>query len=96
LKSWITSLNENTSVSLPKVVIANKLDLPDRVVSAYSIKQFQKENKVEIFECSAKLGKNINEAFECIIKEIIKNKQKQEDKLKIDTFENRDGSRCAC
>lgn len=83
-------------MSLPRVVIANKLDLPDRVVNSLSIKQFQKENKVEIFEGSAKLGKNINEAFEYIIKEIIKSKQKEEDKLKIDTFETRDSSRCAC
>jgi hypothetical protein len=42
------------------------------------VKNFQKENKVEVYECSAKLGTNINEPFEYLIKEILKNKRKKE------------------
>ncbi len=78
-------------------MIANKIDLPEKNVTSYNMKQFQKENKVEIFECSAKSGKNTSEAFEYIIKEIVKGKKEKEgDKVKIDTFENADRNNCAC
>ena len=93
LKSWLNSINDNLSYPIPKVVIANKIDL-NKNVSGYNMKQFQKENKVELFECSAKLGTNINEAFEYIIKEVIKVKRKSEGE-RIVPFEQ-NSQKCAC
>ncbi len=93
LKSWVNSINDNLSYPIPKVIIANKIDL-NKNVSSYNMKQFQKENKVELFECSAKLGINIKEAFEFIIKEVIKVKRKSEGE-KIIPFEQ-NSHKCAC
>ena len=93
LKTWVNSLNDNLSYAIPKVVIANKIDL-NKNVTSYNMKQFQKENKCELFECSAKSGKNTNEAFEYIIKEILKNK-KEKSGDKIVPFSN-DLNKCQC
>lgn len=94
LKSWIQSLNENVTNAIPKVVIANKIDL-DKTVKSYNIKQFQKGNKVDVFECSAKTGINIVEAFNCIIKEVLNAKQKKEASIQIGPeTPNKGGCKC--
>ncbi len=77
LKSWMISLNDNIKFPIPRVVLANKIDL-NKAVSSYNLKNFQKENKVEVYECSAKLGTNVNEAFDYLIKEILKIKKQKD------------------
>jgi small GTP-binding protein len=94
LKSWLNSINENTQISIPKVVIANKIDL-ERKISSYNLKQFSKENKVEVFESSAKTGININEPFTAIIKEVLKNKRERNRTLdEEDRFKKEEKCHC--
>jgi hypothetical protein len=59
------------------------------------MKQFQKEYKVELYEGSAKLGTNINEAFESIIKEVIKVKKVKDDVQQLVPFAT-DERKCKC
>jgi small GTP-binding protein len=92
LKKWLNSLNENTSIFIPKVVVANKIDL-NRTVQNHNIKQFQKENKVEVFECSAKVGTNIQEAFNYIIKHVTTMKDK---KYSITLDNSLNENKCYC
>lgn len=97
LKNWMNSVKENVNVSIPIVVIANKIDL-ERKVATREIKQFQKENKVQVYECSAKSGENTNDAFYYVIKEVIQNKKKKE-KIKLDTFDidvSSNENKCVC
>ena len=84
LKNWILSVNENVGVSIPIIVIGNKIDLDKKVISK-EIKQFQREHKIEIFECSAKSGENTSEAFCYVIKEVLDYKKKKE-KVKLEEF----------
>jgi len=97
LKNWMKSVSENVNISIPIVVIANKIDL-ERNVSNRDIKQFHKDNKVEVFECSAKSGENTIEAFSYIIKEVLKTKKKKE-KVKLESFDvdlDNTNNKCNC
>jgi small GTP-binding protein len=86
LEKWVHSVNENIEVTLPKVVIANKTDL-GRKITPKSIKQFKTLNKVEVYECSAKTGENSKEAFDYVIKEVIKTKIKKNKFIDISEIE---------
>lgn len=63
LPEWITFVNEATT-GVQVILFANKIDLPNRKVSADDIQQFAKSNNLEVIEGSAKTGENAKEAFE--------------------------------
>ena len=64
------SLNNN----IPKILIGNKCDIEiaQRCMDASEAKKFAKENGMEYFEISAINDINVNEAFECLINQMIK------------------------
>lgn len=67
LESWKTEflnkLNPPDPETFPFVLIANKIDL-ERSISTEVAKAFADKHKIPYFECSAKEGTNIKEAFE--------------------------------
>ncbi|XP_068185742.1 ras-related protein Rab-7L1-like isoform X3 [Antennarius striatus] len=57
---------------IPCILLANKCDLPQRVVSADSIKRFSRDNGfLACMETSVKDNKNIGEAMRRLVQEIL-------------------------
>mmetsp|Transcript_41568 Transcript_41568/g.36936 ORF Transcript_41568/g.36936 Transcript_41568/m.36936 type:complete len:179 (-) Transcript_41568:394-930(-) len=60
---------------IPKILIANKIDIKDREISEEDGEQFAKKMGAEYVEVSAKNDYNVNEAFMILLKKI-RNKRK--------------------
>ena len=81
LEEWINNIKNQTSNDIIVVLVGNKIDLNNKVISDDEIKNFANDNKFKYFLTSAATGKNINEVFDYIVKEIynIKSKKKKND-----------------
>ncbi|OHT03832.1 Ras-related protein RabJ [Tritrichomonas foetus] len=60
LQSWIDEIRENSSDSCPIVIVANKVDLPNRQVKFEEIATFANDRKLVFVECLAAQGEGIN------------------------------------
>ena len=58
--------------NIPKILVANKTDLPNRVITFEEGQNFAKEIKCPFLECSAKNNQNIGKIFKNILVEINK------------------------
>ena len=67
---WIESINETTKVAI--VLVGNKFDSENRVVSKEEAEKLAKEYNLPYFESSAKLGINIKEAFSKVVNDAYK------------------------
>ena len=65
LDKWIAEFKQNSTEidSVQVMLIANKIDLPDRVVSNEESVQYAKKNSMLYIETSAKIDKGIKDAF---------------------------------
>ena len=74
LKMWVNSVSENISNSkMPLVIICNKIDLEDqREVDNNEVEAVANELGLRVFFTSAKIGTNIDEAFEYVMDEVVK------------------------
>lgn len=73
ITKWIKSLKDNQSTNdLVLMLLGNKCDLDKelRQVSYGEGENFAYDNKLLFYECSAKEGTNINEAFQLLIEKI--------------------------
>ena len=78
IKDWIEQITSNVSrdeISL--VLLGNKCDIEERVISKEKGQEMADELKVKYYETSALAGTGIDEAFEGLTKEIL-NKKKGE------------------
>ena len=57
--------------SVKKVLVGNKCDKPDRVISEEEGKKLANEYNMSFFETSAKTNKNVTEVFEFLTREIL-------------------------
>ena len=57
-----------------KILVANKIDLPNRVIETERGEQLAKEYGLAFFETSARTGQNINELFQQMAQSIMKEK----------------------
>ena len=71
IEEWLKEVEEkkNTNNKVPLVLIGNKIDLEnERVVSKEEGEKLAEKYNIEFFECSAKKGINVNEAFQYLVK----------------------------
>ena len=76
IKDWIEQITSNVSrdeISL--VLLGNKCDIEERVISKEKGQEMADELKVKYYETSALAGTGIDEAFEGLTKEILKKKK---------------------
>ena len=106
VEAWIKNVKSNSNPDCKLFLIANKIDLPNRVISTEEGKKCQKENGFECYmETSAKNGINVNELFvNCTLtlyKELdkyIKEKELMElsNRIKLNDDSNYEEKDCAC
>ena len=84
ISKWIELIKEFND-NLPILLIGNKIDSDERIVSFEEGKKFGDENKINFFETSALSGANVEEAFESFINEIVKF-LKNKNPVSSDTF----------
>ena len=70
LPEWVKQINETTS-NIPVILVGNKSDKEDRIVTKEEGEEFAKENEYLFMEASAKDGKNINNVFNDLSEKIL-------------------------
>ena len=79
IRNWIKQIEANAQTSVKKVLVGNKCDKPDRVVTKEEGKKLADDYNMSFFETSAKTNQNVTEVFTYLTKEILSsNADKQE------------------
>ena len=63
LDAWLKELSGAVKKKPPMILVGNKMDLPNRVVSSKEGKAFAKKNGLAFLESSAKTGDRIDDVF---------------------------------
>merc|ERR1719300_1338055 len=80
-KNWVKELNDKNKDCKVKILIGNKNDLDGKEINEEDVKEFVEETGCEnTFEVSAKTGDRVEEVFEYLAKEVMKNVKENEDK----------------
>jgi Ras-related protein Rab-8A len=69
-ENWVNQIKEHASEGVCKILIGNKCDTPDRVISYEEGKRLADALGMQFFETSAKENLNVEEAVRCIAKEV--------------------------
>ena len=75
IRNWIKQIEANAQNNVCKVLVGNKCDRPDRVVSEGEGQNLADEFKMKFFETSAKTNQNVTEVFMYLTKEILSSNQ---------------------
>jgi small GTP-binding protein len=67
VKAWLNDLNSYAPKRIPLILVGNKIDLPDRVVSKDEGEKLAKEIHAVFIETSAKTGENVRKLFEKLL-----------------------------
>mgnify|MGYP003297278220 CR=1 FL=1 len=73
IRNWIKQIEQNAQSNVCKVLVGNKCDKPDRKVSFEEGQKLASDFGMEFFETSAKSGANVNETFNALTNQILKN-----------------------
>ena len=76
LKYWISSIQKNTDnnkVSIPVIILGNKIDVEDREIKNEDAEKYAEENKYKYFETSAKTGEGIDDAIRELVNQVLVN-----------------------
>lgn len=85
MKTWLESIYLHADPSITKVLVGNKIDLDeDRKVTTEEAKALAEQHKMQYFETSAKLNKNIDELMQYLMEQVYKQmfKDDAEERLK--------------
>ena len=73
IRNWIAQLQEHASDTVAKILVGNKCDMVDkRVVDTQRGQELADEFGIQFFETSAKNTINVEEAFECLARQVKK------------------------
>lgn len=78
MKSFLIQTNQEGNTAFPMLVLANKVDLDDRVVTRKQCEQWCDQLNIPFYETSAKEAINVDKAFEEITR-IVLSKTKEDD-----------------
>ena len=74
IQNWLKQIDQHASDTVTKVLVANKIDKPNRVISTQDGEALAREHGLAFYETSAKDGTNISELFYSLAKQIIRDK----------------------
>ena len=89
LDSWIVDINNIVDEKVPKILIGNKSDLPEKKISFEQASKYAEEHKMRYHIVSAKNGINIDLLFDMIGNECIKVIQERQKELEEKEEENK-------
>jgi len=69
-RQWLTEIDRYACGPVAKLLVGNKTDLPNRVVSTETGKEFASQFNLRFFEASAKDGSNVEKCFGELVKDI--------------------------
>ena len=97
VSKWIKQIKEDASEKVVIILIGNKIDLEHkRAIPTEEGEKIAEDFGLIFFECSAKTGKNINEAFNELIKKTVANFSKPAGKGQKLKQNRSDGSKGCC
>ena len=71
INEWIESIKEEVNVSQkPLILVANKIDVEERIISKEEGESFAKNHNFKYYETSAKTGEGVKESFNILYKDI--------------------------
>ena len=65
--NWLDLIQKETESGLPIVLVGNKSDLCDRLISGEEANELANKKNLQYFETSAAKGTNVNEAFYALV-----------------------------
>lgn len=71
METWLEELELNTNRSITKMIVGNKIDLPDRVVDRVEGAKFAKQQRALFMETSAGTNVNVQAAFEELVRKVL-------------------------
>ena len=89
---WFSELSEFAEGNPKMILIGNKIDLPNRVISNEEATNLAREYNCNFLEVSAYTGANVEEIFFNLTSSIYKSKQKKQTE-KMDYFEENNNDR---
>ena len=95
IEEWFTSIIENKTKGARVILIGNKTDSVNRVISEEQGKSLAKKYEVQYYETSALSGENVDKVFEELAESILKMKLNSEEEESISLSYNsvRDGKK---
>lgn len=76
LEEWLDELHKAINKKIPLVLVANKTDLPDRVVEPSEGRDFADRHEMPYIESSAKTGEGIVDIFQNLAEVLVENREK--------------------
>ena len=76
LEEWLDELYKAINKTIPIILVANKTDLPDRVVEPSEGREFADRHNMPYLESSAKTGEGIVDIFQALGEDLVKTREK--------------------
>lgn len=76
LEEWLDELYKAINKTIPIILVANKTDLPDRVVEPSEGREFADKHNMPYLESSAKTGEGIVDIFQALGEDLVKTREK--------------------
>jgi small GTP-binding protein len=78
LEEWLEELHKALGKTIPLILVANKTDLPDRVVEPSEGREFADNHSMPYIESSAKTGEGIIDIFEELAEVLVSNREQKQ------------------